>query len=142
MRSYVVDGPAVVSFSGGRTSALMLRKILDVGLGEDVHVLFANTGKERAETLEFVAECARRWRVDVHWLERPMEGGFREVDQESRKSAARVPRGGDGTLWCELPPFHRGLHKVCTRAITCRFAARWWVPGNEHRNGRPLACVG
>lgn len=74
-----IEGPAVVSFSGGRTSAYMLRRILDEGLLPDVHVLFANTGKERPETLDFVEECATRWRVRVRWLERLPGGAFAEV---------------------------------------------------------------
>src|SRR5689334_7834999 len=79
-----IEGPAVVSFSGGRTSGLMLRRILDAGLQPDVHVLFANTGREREETLAFVYEIETRWQILVHWLERPMfasahERGYNEV---------------------------------------------------------------
>ena len=66
---FFIEGPAVISFSGGRTSAYMLRRILDVGLQPDVHVLFANTGKERNETLDFIHECETRWAVKVHWLQ-------------------------------------------------------------------------
>ena len=54
-----LDGPALVSFSGGRTSAYMLRRILDACGGRlpaGVHAVFANTGRERAETLRFVAD--------------------------------------------------------------------------------------
>lgn len=32
-------------------------------------VAFANTGKERAETLNFVHECGARWGVPINWLE-------------------------------------------------------------------------
>lgn len=71
MTPYVIDGPAVVSFSGGRTSAYMLRRILDAGLRSDVHVLFADTGKERAETYDFVRACAAAWNVTIEWVERP-----------------------------------------------------------------------
>ena len=69
---YYITGPALISFSGGRTSAYMLRQILDAHGGqlpEDVHVCFANTGKEREETLRFVHECGSRWEVRVRWLE-------------------------------------------------------------------------
>lgn len=73
MRSpYKIDGPAVVSFSGGRTSAMLLRLILDAHEGRlppDVHVTFANTGKEMPETLDFVKECSERWDVPIVWLE-------------------------------------------------------------------------
>jgi hypothetical protein len=69
---YLIKGPALISFSGGRTSAYMLKMILDAHGGtlpDDVHVCFANTGKEREETLRFVHECASRWNVRVRWLE-------------------------------------------------------------------------
>jgi 3'-phosphoadenosine 5'-phosphosulfate sulfotransferase (PAPS reductase)/FAD synthetase len=50
----------------------MLWHILDAHGGRlpnDVHVTFANTGKERPETLDFVAECERRWGMHIAWLE-------------------------------------------------------------------------
>lgn len=69
---YWIEGPALISFSGGRTSAFMLFQHLWAHGGTlppDVHVTFANTGKEREETLRFVHECATRWGVRVRWLE-------------------------------------------------------------------------
>jgi len=69
---FKIEGPALISFSGGRTSAYMLWRILQAhggSLPDDVHVTFANTGKEREETLRFVHECATRWNVPVVWLE-------------------------------------------------------------------------
>ena len=69
---YLIEGPALISFSGGRTSGYMLKMILDAHGGilpDGVHVCFANTGKEREETLRFVHECETRWSVRVHWLE-------------------------------------------------------------------------
>jgi 3'-phosphoadenosine 5'-phosphosulfate sulfotransferase (PAPS reductase)/FAD synthetase len=68
---FAIDGPALISFSGGRTSAYMLRLILDDGLRPDVHVVFADTGKEREETYTFVRECAERWAVPIAWVHRP-----------------------------------------------------------------------
>ena len=69
---YRIAGPALVSFSGGRTSAFMLRHILDAHGGTlpaDIRVCFANTGREMPETLDFVEECSRRWSVNIVWLE-------------------------------------------------------------------------
>jgi 3'-phosphoadenosine 5'-phosphosulfate sulfotransferase (PAPS reductase)/FAD synthetase len=43
----------------------MLRRILDEGLRPDVHVVFADTGKERAETYRFVADVITEWGVEV-----------------------------------------------------------------------------
>jgi 3'-phosphoadenosine 5'-phosphosulfate sulfotransferase (PAPS reductase)/FAD synthetase len=77
MNPFQIDGPAVISFSGGRTSAYMLRRILDEGLRPDVHVLFADTLKERVETYRFVNEIARQWCVPIVWVKR--EGGFEQL---------------------------------------------------------------
>lgn len=69
---FQISGPALISFSGGRTSAYMLYEIVRAHGGklpDDVHVCFANTGKEREETLRFVQACSDNWNVPVHWLE-------------------------------------------------------------------------
>ena len=69
---YRVPRPAVISFSGGRTSGFMLRKILDAYDGKlpsNLWIVFANTGMERPETLDFVDTCAAAWSVTVHWVE-------------------------------------------------------------------------
>ncbi|MBF0326898.1 MAG: phosphoadenosine phosphosulfate reductase family protein [Alphaproteobacteria bacterium] len=69
---YRIDGPALVSFSGGRTSGYMLRQILDAHDGQlpaDIHVVFFNTGREFEQTLRFVHECSVRWSVPITWLE-------------------------------------------------------------------------
>lgn len=71
MNPFQIDGPAVISFSGGRTSGYMLRRILDEGLRPDVHVLFADTGKEFSQTYDFVRACSDQWQVPIHWVERP-----------------------------------------------------------------------
>lgn len=63
--------PTVISFSGGRTSAYMLWRILQSnnGLPSDALVCFANTGKEAEQTLEFVRDCESNWKIEIHWLE-------------------------------------------------------------------------
>jgi len=93
MSPYLIDGPALISFSGGRTSAFMLRHILDAHGGElppGAHVCFANTGKEREETLRFIHECESRWGVLVHWLEyRGHRGQKVSIAEVDFASAAR-----------------------------------------------------
>ncbi len=79
---FKIEGPAVISFSGGRTSAYMLRRILDEGLEPDVHVVFADTGKEREETYDFIRECSSRWGVEVAWVQR--EGGFEKLCRDRK----------------------------------------------------------
>lgn len=68
---FLIDGPTCISFSGGRTSAYMLWRVLQSngGLPSDAHVIFANTGKEDEATLVFVQECADQWSVPITWVE-------------------------------------------------------------------------
>lgn len=59
-----------VSFSGGRTSAYMVDILLKkYGHIYQLVILFANTGQEHDETLEFVRKCDERWGNIVIWLE-------------------------------------------------------------------------
>jgi hypothetical protein len=76
---YHLRSPALVSFSGGRTSGYMLWHILQAWGGivpDGCFVTFANTGRERTETLDFVHEVETRWGVPVRWIE------YRRVDGE------------------------------------------------------------
>ena len=69
---YLVPHPAVISFSGGRTSAYMLKQIVNAHGGQlpaEATVVFANTGMERPETLDFIDTCARAWAIDIVWVE-------------------------------------------------------------------------
>jgi len=69
---FLIEGPAVISFSGGRTSGYMLWRILQAHqwiLPDDVRVIFANTGKEMPETLDFVRDCGVHWNVPITWVE-------------------------------------------------------------------------
>jgi hypothetical protein len=82
---YKIDGPFVISYSGGRTSGFMLKNILDAFEGhipDGSRVCFANTGKEHPATLEFVRETATNWGVEIAWVERDFDSdeGFRVVD--------------------------------------------------------------
>lgn len=80
MNPYLIKGPALISFSGGRTSGYMLKQIIDAyggRLPDDVRVAFANTGKEMPETLNFVQECSSRWGVPITWLEFDLESEHR-----------------------------------------------------------------
>lgn len=92
-----VEGDACVSFSGGRTSGYMLWRMLQSAGGAfppNVHVIFANTGKEREETLEFVRDVQLHWNAPIRWVEwvapdrdsettQTANGWFREVTFET-----------------------------------------------------------
>ena len=71
MDPFLVDQHTVISFSGGRTSAYMLWRVLQSnnGLPKEAIVCFANTGKEEEATLRFVDRCSKEWNVPITWLE-------------------------------------------------------------------------
>ena len=73
---FKITEPTCISFSGGRTSAYMLWRVLqsNEGLPDEAIVCFANTGKEDEATLRFVQDCSEQWGVEIHWLE------FRNAD--------------------------------------------------------------
>lgn len=59
-----------VSFSGGRSSAVMTKMIWDlVGDKREVSITFANTGCEHEATLKFIHDCERKFGWPVVWLE-------------------------------------------------------------------------
>ncbi len=60
---FKIDTPTCISFSGGRTSAYMLWRVLQAngGLPAEAVVCFANTGKEDEETLRFVQDVSANW---------------------------------------------------------------------------------
>lgn len=88
--SYKINEPTCISFSGGRTSAYMLKMVLDEGGGrlpDQAVVCFANTGKEEEATLKFVNDCSVNWDVPITWIEyqdheEPLER-YKIVDFES-----------------------------------------------------------
>jgi len=86
MNPFLIDSPTCISFSGGRTSAYMLYKVLEAnnGLPSEAVVCFQNTGKEREETLEFIHQCSTQWNVPITWLEYQDQAvQFREVTFET-----------------------------------------------------------
>lgn len=121
------EGNVQIAFSGGRTSAYMLRQIIDAngGLPDRVQVTFQNTGREMPETLDFVAEVGDRWGVNVVWL-------------EYRPGAA----------------MHDWQFNAVARAFGYRYAERfrlWWVPdprgfsevshNSASRDGEPFLAL-
>jgi 3'-phosphoadenosine 5'-phosphosulfate sulfotransferase (PAPS reductase)/FAD synthetase len=67
----------VLNFSGGRSSAYMVKRLIDEG-GEYL-VTFQNTGKEIKQTLDFVNECDQRWKLNLVWLEYRQPATFEVV---------------------------------------------------------------
>lgn len=112
MSPYKMSGTTVVSFSGGRTSAYLLRQVLDANDDlDDLIVTFANTGKEHPATLDFVNECSQRWQVPIVWLEyRDDERGFAIVTYETASRGRRAVRITDPQAQLLAEPGHKVLY--------------------------------
>lgn len=141
-------GPVAVQFSGGRTSAFMLRRLIDAAGGslpDRVHVLFQNTGREYPETLDFVQRCAVAWGVRIVWLEADPAEGFRIVNHNS---ASR-----DGAPFVELVT-RRGylpnpVARFCTQELKVRPSIKYmrcvadhWVSAIGIRADEPRRARG
>ena len=85
---FKITEPTCISFSGGRTSAYMLWRVLEahrMSLPKEAVVTFCNTGKEEEATLKFVHDCSVNWNVPITWLEYDWntENKFHVVDYKS-----------------------------------------------------------
>lgn len=123
-----IAGPAIVSVSGGRTSAYMLHRILQAHGGTlpaNVHAVFANTGREMPATLDFVRDIGAAWSVPITWLEFTARkpDGYRLV---SHNSASR-----DGKPFAALLAAQAALpnpvQRSCTQEMKIRTIKRWVV---------------
>lgn len=59
----------LITFSGGRTSAFMAVMCKEYYKNDNLLFVFANTGKEREETLKFINECNVRFGLGIVWIE-------------------------------------------------------------------------
>jgi hypothetical protein len=66
-----MDKPRLaISFSGGRTSAVMTKLCVDkFSETHDIAITFANTGCEHDNTLKFVDQCDKHFGWNVAWVE-------------------------------------------------------------------------
>lgn len=138
MNPYKIEGPALISFSGGRTSAFMLKQIIDAHGGtlpDDIYVTFANTGKEMPETLDFVQACSEHWNVKVHWLELEM-ADERPVYRTKEVTYETASRNGEpfAALIGRRSYLPNPVARFCTAELKIRRMKdfMWKMQGYEH----------
>jgi len=122
----------VISFSGGRSSAVMLDQVLHkMGDERDIVIAFANTGKEEEETLRFVDAVDKNFcqpkGYKVHWLEAIIHHGERKAPTAKEVTYETADRTG--------APFEEAIKKHgifnksypnCTGRLKDE-PLNWWV---------------
>lgn len=114
---FKITEPTCISFSGGRTSAYMLWRVLqshDGKLPDEAIVCFANTGKEEEATLEFVHNCEKNWKIKIHWLEwRDNKSGYEVVNFETASRNGEPFR----QMCIKKKALPNGFMRFCTKEL-------------------------
>lgn len=130
----------LVSFSGGETSAFMaqwLNNHYEKYGYENIVFVFANTGLENEETLEFVERCDRHFKLNVQWIEADVIHENRKGTRYYRTNYLEASRNGE--------PFEQVIKKYgipnqaaphCTRELKNRpittFGLDWFNGEKYH----------
>ena len=118
----------VISFSGGETSAYMAQWLVANKAKEydRIFCVFANTGQENEETLEFVNRCAEHFDLNVYWIEADVYHGERKGTGHKNVSYETASRNGG--------PFEEVIKKYgipnkayphCTRELKLQPIKSW-----------------
>jgi hypothetical protein len=140
---FLITGPAVISFSGGRTSAYMLWRILQAHGGtlpDDVVVCFANTGREMPATLDFVRDCAGAWSVRICWVEyrRDATNGRVTAEEVNHNSASRNGEPFEALI-AERQFLPNPVMRFCTTELKIR-TIRLLDPARQRKYGLKAIC--
>ena len=86
----------LVSFSGGETSAFMAQWLIKHKSDEyEMVFVFANTGEENEETLDFVNYCDKRFNLNCVWVEALVVHGEREGTKHKIVNFETASRKGE-----------------------------------------------
>jgi hypothetical protein len=89
-----------ISFSGGRTSAYMTKWMIENLKDKyEMIICFANTGKEREETLEFVDKCDKKFGFNVVWIESIKDNNYIETPSFKIVDFKTASRNGEPFEW-------------------------------------------
>ena len=121
--SFLINSPTCISFSGGRTSAYMLHKVLECGGGQlpsEAKVIFCNTGKEEEATLKFVNDCSNHWNVEITLLEFAVVNDVKIPKVVNYQTASRNGEPFDAVIkWFE-PTLPNGRARYCSSQMKTR----------------------
>ncbi len=85
-----------VSVSGGKTSAYMAKHLKDnFSTSYELLFVFANTGQEREETLEFLRDMDSHWNLGIIWVEAVVHHGIRKSSTHRIVTFETASRNGE-----------------------------------------------
>lgn len=91
----------VISISGGRTSAMMAYLIKKkLGATHDIVCIFANTSREKEETLVFLDRVDKLWGLNIVWVEAVVHHGKRKAS--THKIVDFIAAKRDGSVFAEV----------------------------------------
>jgi hypothetical protein len=88
----------LVSFSGGETSAYMaqwLNNHYEKYGYENIVFVFANTGLENEQTLEFVERCDKHFKLNIQWIEADVIHEYKKGTKYTRTDFDNASRNGE-----------------------------------------------
>jgi hypothetical protein len=134
----------VISFSGGRTSAYMTWRLLKEWRDryEKIYVVFANTGQEHEETLEFVNLCDTVLGFNSVWIEAnvsPDIGVGTNFNIVNHNSASREGTPFEAVIAKYGIPFSKSPH--CTRDLK-EYPIRSYIRSLGLKNGDYDMAIG
>lgn len=141
---FLITEPTAIAFSGGRTSAYMLWRVLQSngGLSPETVVFFNNTGKEDEATLRFVRDCGVNWSVPIVWLE--FRNDERKYEVVNFESASRNGEPFEALIrWRGFLP--NPVARFCTMELKVRPAARYLLSIGMCKNlnqGENMSMIG
>lgn len=116
----------LVTFSGGETSAFMGQYLNKEFQNEyEMLFVFANTGMESNETLDFVNKCEKKFDININWIEAKVYHNAKKSCGFTKVDYLTATRNTDWKLRTDTPfeevvkkygiPNHSRLH--CTREL-------------------------
>lgn len=147
MREIPIGKVIIMCFSGGESSAYMLKLILEkYSKTHRIIITFCNTGEEDEETLLFVEKIKQYYNVEIIYLEYRKKRGFKVVDFNTayRKTEYEIENGYPNhpfRFWIEDYGFPQFPNRTCTREMKERTINRYLSSIKVMPKNR-VKCVG
>lgn len=114
----------LISFSGGETSGFMLWWLLNNKQNEyNFTIVFANTGRENNETLDFVKKCSEFFGVEIIWIESNVWGNVKKGTKHKIVTYETATRNQDWKKRRDTP-YEEMVIKYGLANVTSRFSTR------------------